>query len=97
MLIEDDLILTENAMKKSEEKIGYLVRGATGKRYISSTSIYNAIEKSKNEQIIKYIVIYCKNGEKVLNTINLEKLKQIKNKDFRIYIVDEKNIKEYKI
>ena len=97
MIVEDDLILAKNASKKSEEKIGYLIRGATGKRYLSSISINDVIEKSEKEKIIKYLVLFCDNSKKVINNINLKEIKQVKNKDFRIYIVDEKNIEEYKV
>ena len=96
MIAEDDLILAENAMEKSIEKVGYLLSTISGKKIISSISIDDVFEKSKIEKY-NYLLIFCDNEKNVLNKIKIEKLKKKVSKDFMIYIATEDYIKEYKI
>ena len=49
MIKEDDLILAENAMEKSIEKIGYLLNTISGKKIISSISIEDIFKKAEKE------------------------------------------------
>lgn len=96
MIAEDDLILAENAMEKSIEKVGYLLSTISGKKIISSISIDDVFEKSKIEKY-NYLLIFCDNEKEVLNKIKIEKIKQKVNKNFIIYIANKNEIKEYKI
>ena len=96
MIKEDDLILAEQAMEKSIEKIGYLLSTISGKKIISSISVDDILKKAEKEYF-NYLLIFCNNEKNVLSKIKIEKLKKKVNKDFMIYIATEDYIKEYKI
>ena len=83
MIAEDDLILAENAMEKSIEKVGYLLSTISGKKIISSISIDDVFEKSKIEKY-NYLLIFCDNEKEVLNKIKIEKIKQKVNKNLKM-------------
>ena len=96
MIKEDDLILAEQAMEKSIEKIGYLLSTISGKKIISSISI-DDILKNGEKEYYNYLLIFCDDEKKVFNKINIEKLKKKVDKNFVVYIATENYIKEYKI
>ena len=96
MIAEDDLILAENAMEKSIEKVGYLLSTISGKKIISSISIDDVFEKSKIEKY-NYLLIFCDNEKEVLKKINIGKIKKNVDKNFVIYIATKNEITEYKI
>lgn len=96
MIMEEDLVLVENAMNKSKEKIGYLLNCVSGKRFVSSISIDDIFEKAKSEEY-KYLIIYCEDEKKVFKKIKIEKIKNNVNKNFVIYISTENEVKKYKI
>lgn len=97
MIKRDDLILVENAMKKSKDEIGYLLTSISGKRFISSISIEDVLEKAKKEEKYKYLLVFCNNEKSVLNKIKIKEINNKVDKDFVIYIATENEVKEYKI
>ena len=92
MISEDEIILLKNRVQKSQNNKGYILKFKNGKIDISN-SLIELLEKVENKNDIKYILTNLTK----FSEIELEYMKKNTTKDFKIYILKDNELIEYKI